>query len=241
MENSLYFRISDCSFMKKIVLLIFMSTSMVLTSEAKYPEEGHGPENNQSSNALKNRNSFSKEKIVITSGYAFPNFYNSIYSNIKTDFPESERSSLGPIFLRGEYGFHNRWGVGLHVRFANSQITYPQKGAIYDAENNPIRDTTFSYNSNASNIAVMARINYHFSTTPKIDPYVGVGVGYGHNLIKWDFSTDKKGKEYAISKPSPIAFEVTCGIRYYITDVVGIYAEGGYSASLLNGGVAFKF
>ena len=203
------------------------------------------PSENLETLALRNRNAFKKGISVISLGYGIPNFGKSSFNSVLEAFPEARPSitGLGPFFLRYEYAFKERWGAGLVIRMNQSATQYPHLGSIYDddEEQTPLYDTVFNYKSDVMNIGFMGRINYHFYISKKIDAYAGVGMGYLLNLENWSYGTDEKPDPVKLSLPSPFDFEITAGIRWYITDVFGLYAEGGYSRSLLNAGVAFKF
>lgn len=76
-----------------------------------------------------------------------------------------------------------------------------------------------------------ARVNYHFviKSNPKIDPFVGLGLGYAN------WSSDNSFYDYG-----GIDFVGNAGIRYYFAPKMALYADVGTGAATLNLGVMFK-
>ncbi len=78
------------------------------------------------------------------------------------------------------------------------------------------------------NIGVTA--NYHFNVTsnPKIDPFLGLGLG--NSSVNTDFAGDYSSGIYFIGR---------AGIRYFYKPRLALYADAGAGASTLNLGVTF--
>jgi hypothetical protein len=76
-----------------------------------------------------------------------------------------------------------------------------------------------------------ARANYHFviKSNPKIDPFVGLGLGYAN------WSGDNDFVDYG-----GVDFVGNAGIRYYFSPKLAGYADVGTGAATLNLGVMFK-
>jgi outer membrane protein W len=89
----------------------------------------------------------------------------------------------------------------------------------------------------------LARVNYHFLTSDKFDPYVGIGVGYS----LWSFTySSNEGSVLGISSGGGIAFpgiafEGSVGCRYYVAPAFAIWAEVGYGVDIVQLGVNVKF
>jgi outer membrane protein W len=86
----------------------------------------------------------------------------------------------------------------------------------------------------------MFRFNYHFATGKKIDPYVGLGIGYGSTKYTSDTDGDDFGVIAEFKSIIPIGTEFTIGMRYFFSDAIGAYAEVGLSKSIANFGLAIK-
>ncbi len=237
--------------MKKLSLTFILALSFSVTwasNDTNTVAENileNQPEEAKEVLALRNRNAFKKGLSIISTGYGIPNFGKSSFNSVLDEFPEAQPNitGIGTFFLRYEYAFHKRWGAGIVARLNHSATNYPHLGSIYDDDEDmtPLRDTVFNYKANVMNIGIMGRINYHFYISKKIDAYAGVGIGYLLNLEEWSYGTDEQPDPVPSSLPAPVDFEVTAGIRWYVTDVFGFYAEGGYSRSLANAGITFKF
>jgi hypothetical protein len=79
-------------------------------------------------------------------------------------------------------------------------------------------------------IPISGTANYHFNvkSNPKIDPFVGAGLGY------WIVNTNFGG-----SYNSGIYFITRAGIRYFFSPKVAFYGDVGFGASNLNVGLSF--
>jgi len=83
----------------------------------------------------------------------------------------------------------------------------------------------------ASILFIGARVNYHFviKSNPKIDPFIGLGLGYTKWSIDNDFFDD-----------SGIDFVGNVGARYYFSSKMALYADLGTGAATINLGIMFK-
>ena len=102
----------------------------------------------------------------------------------------------------------------------------------YDGSGNIPYSNEFS----RSSFSALARINFHFGTTEKLDPYFGVGAGY--RQATWEFKTNDPNNLEDVKAPgfSPFGFETTIGLRYYFTPAFGLYTELGFAKSAIQAG-----
>jgi opacity protein-like surface antigen len=188
----------------------------------------------------RSRNCFKEGTMVISLGYGVPNLGRSIFKLTEDLYPESTSSGYGPIFAKFEYAVSNKIGLGAVIRIHGASLDYPVEG--FAESSSGFRDSavTYNYKQKISSFAAMFRFNYHFATGKKIDPYVGLGLGYGNT--KWTFEDggDDFGAAPTFSSLIPIGGELTVGMRYFFSDAVGAYAEVGLSKSIANFGLAIK-
>ena len=188
----------------------------------------------------RSRNCFKEGTMVISLGIGVPNLGKSLFKVTETAYPDAVVKGIGPFFAKFEYAVSNKIGLGLVIRGLNSSIEYPVAGSAYNENGGYEGDTTYMWKQSSSHIGVMGRFNYHFATGKKIDPYVGLGIGYGNTTYKWDLGGDPDGIPLEISSIIPIGMEFTIGMRYFFSDNIGAYAEVGFSKSIANFGLAIK-
>jgi opacity protein-like surface antigen len=180
----------------------------------------------------KGNDAFSEGAIVITAGYGFPNLGKMVVAFIFQNESDVSATGAGPVHFRGEYGLSDKVGIVASINY----VSYGARWTTRDPQTNFPYDNKLIYSS----ISVLARLNFHFGVTEKLDPYFGVGAGYKSG--QWTLTTndpnlqDDKAKTF-----SPFGFETTIGLRYYFTDVFGIYTELGIAKSVIQGGLALKF
>ena len=179
-------------------------------------------------------NAFAQGKIVVSAGYGFPNLGKAVITAIinASNATDIKATGLGPLHLRAEYGLSDKVGIAASVNY----ISY---GASWTSKN----DTTgFPYSNKLSktSLSILARINFHFGITDKLDPYFGVGAGYKTGNWKLT-SNDPTLQDDKLKTFSPFGFETTIGLRYYLMQGFGLYSEIGIAKSAIQFGVVASF
>ena len=192
------------------------------------------------SNELRSQpDGFKAGGIIITAGYGIPNIGKSILNAFKGNGGYSV-TGFGPIHIKGEYGLSDKISLGVSVNYVSFGAAYDDP---YDDAAGISHPATSGWD--VKSLSILARMNVHFGTNDKMDPYFGVGAGYKNTT--WTFHTTNpnysNGTEAmpTISSIIPVGFETSIGLRYYFTDNIGIYGEVGLTKSLLQGGLAVKF
>lgn len=167
---------------------------------------------------------FEEGKSQISLGYGFANTTQTLLSNYDQDlYPDLEFKALGPIFLKYEFGASEKVGFGLNVAYAGAGITYDD-----GVDRAAIDWWGTSFN---------ARVNRHFGSHDKFDPYIGVGMGY--KIAKWTFSDENNSEDTGAL--IPLGFETTFGARYMFTQNIGLYSEVGLAKGIFQIGLNSKF
>ncbi len=90
---------------------------------------------------------------------------------------------------------------------------------------------SFSY------IPIGVTANYHFHLDePKLDPFVGVGLGYNIYSCSFNNGVTNVGCSYS----SGIYFIGRVGARYFFAPKMALYADAGAGGATLNVGLMFK-
>ena len=175
-------------------------------------------------------------------GYGVPNFAGAPFKALADKYDTAAVvKGIGPAFIKYEYAATNKIGIGAVVRYSSSKIEYPIESTEYDVNGNRTSaDSTYTYSQSRLSIAAMARINYHFSTTRRFDPYAGLGIGYGYNNIKLDNGGDLAGSTATVKSPLALAAEFSVGAHFFITSKFSIFGELGLSQSVANFGLSYK-
>ena len=86
-------------------------------------------------------------------------------------------------------------------------------------------------------IPIGVTANYHFKLDePKIDPFVGLGLGY--NVVNCSFSGSSINNTCGYS--SGVYFIGRAGARYFFSPKMAVYGDVGAGGATLNLGVTFK-
>lgn len=125
-----------------------------------------------------------------------------------------------PLSGTYEYGVSDRISVGITAGSASQKFTDDQGDGV-------------KYNY----LLIGARGSYHFATSEKFDPYVGLLVGY-NNVKAKDIGSGQSGLSAKASGVLPGAY---LGANYYFATNIGVHAEVGYGISVVTAGISLRF
>jgi len=154
-----------------------------------------------------------------------------------------------------EHALNEHWGIGLTFSYASSSLS-SKTVTPYDSfgTGNNNAGQIYSYNSTETDkytvsiLGFTVRGYYHFATSAKFDPYVGIGLGYGKVTSSFTSTITPPIPGYTPVEPglsiSAAMGGVFVGARYYFAGPIGIWAEvqwEGYVANIANVGLVCKF
>lgn len=175
--------------------------------------------------------SFAQGKFVMSLGYGFPNLGKAAIQAVidaSDNATDVKSSGVGPLHFRGEYALSDNVGLAASINYISAGIKWTS-----------LNDTTLLLYSNSlsrSSLSVLARLNFHFSVTEKVDPYFGFAAGY--KGVTWSLKSDDPDfNDYSFAPFSPFGFETTIGVRFYIAEGFGFYTELGIAKSLMQVGI----
>lgn len=85
-----------------------------------------------------------------------------------------------------------------------------------------------AYDFRYTNIGVTANYHFNVKSNPKVDPFLGLGLG--NSSVSTDFTGGYSSGIYFIGR---------AGVRYFMKPRLALYADAGAGASTLNVGVTF--
>jgi len=178
-----------------------------------------------------------KQGDFIIDGYwGFPYFWGLLLQNVVADSAKAYGLSVHNtqhIGGRFEYMVNDKIGIGMEYTYADCGIDYTGT----NSKGNPQ-----IYTIGLSKQRILGKINIHFATGPKIDPYATFGVGYAAlNVYANEPGANVSDINSSISSAiPPIAIRAGIGLRYFFTDNFGLNAEFGLGGPLLQAGVTVK-
>jgi hypothetical protein len=164
-----------------------------------------------------------------------------VYGNIALKVLENQLkitnlnlNTFGPLYLKAEYAVANNFTVGLNVNSYTASSTFTLDSIKYVGK----YSGTFKLRSTS----IIARANY---TIPFAEDRAGfmIGGGLGYRAFRPSYSDDNPQTplDGGISIPIPFTVELTVGVRYFLTDNIGLYIESGLTRSLIQGGLTARF
>jgi hypothetical protein len=170
-----------------------------------------------------------KGNIIMDTYYGFPYLYSSVlrstYQKPGNGASIHNKNHIGGNF---EIMVTDKIGLGLEATYAVAEIHY--------------RDSNQTYSTGIDKFRVLAKMNYHFLTQKKLDPYLTLGAGY-MNLYYYQTQPgiNNLSENEFIRDLIPLAVRAGIGIHYFFTKHIGVNAEVGIGGPLLHGGLSFKF
>jgi Outer membrane protein beta-barrel domain len=182
---------------------------------------------------------YPKGSVNVSVGYgAFP------YGNIIKNLLESRVKDLnfnrtGPIYVKAEYALADNFTLGLNINYTNLtgsfSIDSVNAGQVNLANN-------YSGTVGLRSTSFIGRLNY---TIPFADDKAGfmIGGGIGYRGFRGSYKDNdpKTPVDGGLNFPFPLTGELTFGLRYYLTENIGLYTEFGLTRSILQGGITARF
>ncbi len=173
---------------------------------------------------------FVQGQSTVSAGYGFANVWKKLFK-LSAEFTEGtyKITATGPFSLTYEYGFTDRLSGGVAVSYSKVNANYT------DPE--PKLNSTESL----TNFSAIGRVNYHFGSSAKFDPYIGAGIGYHHFKYVYKTASDNESNA-AFQIPGTLGYTVQLGAKYYFSPAISAFAEVGYVAGgLAQAGIAARF
>lgn len=144
-------------------------------------------------------------------------------------------TDIGPVVGLG--GLHGDASVSIGGRFEHGFKALPDLGnGILGIQ---VAAEYYSYSApffSAKFLPIGVTVNYHFKLDePKIDPFVGLGLGYDITSCSYPGSTN-----FGCGYDSEIYFIGRAGVRYFFAPSMALYGDVGAGGATLNLGIMFK-
>jgi hypothetical protein len=153
-------------------------------------------------------------------------------------------TDIGPVLGLGGIGGAN---LAIGGRFEHALQALPnmgngtlgiEVGADYYSWSAAAGGPGFAYSWSIKYLPIGVTANYHFRTTePKLDPFVGLGLGY--DIVSCSFS-GSNSVNGGCGYDSGIYLIARGGVRYFLSPAMALYGDVGAGAATLNVGLTFK-
>ncbi len=178
-----------------------------------------------------NAQAFKEGQNALQLGIGFPNLL-AVSTSAYSGLSNFSSSTTPPIHLGFERAVTDNISAGLYLGYTAQKFSY--------AEPSFFGSTSYNWTESNSWIIVGARGNYHFATGEKLDPYVGVILGY--NIVSSKVTSDDPlmSSMTVSGATSQMLFGGQIGMNYYFSDSFGAHVEVGYGVALVNLGITLK-
>ena len=180
---------------------------------------------------------FEAGKSYVSVGYGFGNFVQSVFKTYET-YDDYSFKMMGPIFGKYEYAINEQIGFGVAFSYVSANVSYTDKS--YMVTSSPV--VYYEQSIDWSSYSILMRFNWHFNSMgDRLDPYIGFGVGYRGATWTYTDNDPNYDNNASLSTVFPLGMEITAGMRFMVTDYLGVYTEVGLAKAVAQFGVVTKF
>lgn len=170
-------------------------------------------------------------KVTFSAGYGFPSLARNILMEVDGDMVNT--SFIGPSYAKAEFMMSDRVGFGINFAYSYGQASFDRQDEEVDSL---LYNTELTYKS----YSILGRFNVHFMPADsRFDPYAGLGLGYRNSNYAY-VSNDPEVGTKDVNGLLHMGMDLTIGVRYYLTDNIGIYGEAGLAKSIMQAGLVIR-
>ncbi len=188
--------------------------------------------------------------VILSIGYGALNFwkyewantdlYNYDYYSGDGYYENYKVTGIGPLHFKAEYALSEIVSLGLSINYVNAKAQWTDYYNYYSGQ---YYQNGYTTGKTFNSLSVLGRMNLHFATSKILDPYFGFGIGYRNantDYFSDDPTFDDEAYYSSTSAIIPIGFEMSMGLRVYVSPNIGFFTEVGLTKSLIQGGLAIK-
>ncbi len=174
-----------------------------------------------------------KGKFIIDAYYGYPYLLGSVLNAVDKDLNSVTNNSISNtnhIGSKMEFMVSDKIGLGIDYTFAKVSATF----------NDTVDGIKGEYHSSLSKNRALVRMNVHFGTTKRLDPYSSFGIGFK----KTTFKTDNPNTGYADKIDLtliPVSVRIGIGLHIFVSRFVGFNVEMGIGGPIIQAGISSKF
>lgn len=190
-----------------------------------------------------------KDDIIIDGFYGLPyvagSYAKSVFTTNTSGINNNIESvkNLNHVGGKFEYMITKDIGIGLEYTYASVNIKYLQENITVNS-NGQNTSKIYHYKASLYKQRILGKVNFHFGTTKKFDPYGTLGFGYKVSKLKSNNPDDAQSVSAfnnTFSNLFPFALRFGIGIRYFFTQNIGLNIETGIGGPTIQAGVTLKF
>lgn len=178
-------------------------------------------------------------KHTLSIGAGTPNL-PVLFFNIYDSKDNFKTEGKGPYHLKYENRINNFLSLGLNINAMSYHVSYTEN--VLDTVKGVIMPNNIDIRGN--NTAFNVRGNLHIinpEKNDKLDVYLGIGLGLRFGKLKVSSQYESFTPSIKLPSINHIGLESTIGMRYFLADNIGVYAEFGPAKSLIQGGLSIRF
>lgn len=179
---------------------------------------------------------YPKGSVNFSAGYGAVTYGNIFFKLVTEglDLKNVSSNLTGPIYLKGEYAVADNFTIGLNVNYSKTSATFTLDSMNVIGK--------YSGTLGLGSTSAILRANYTFPfAEDRAGFMIGGGIGYRGFRASYTDSDPRTPVDGGISIPVPLTGELTIGLRYHLTENIGLYVESGITRSFLQGGITARF
>jgi hypothetical protein len=179
--------------------------------------------------------------LMITGFVSFPNWGRYSAELVLSSSSASNYSSGGyaPLGLQFEYMLANNFGFTFDGIFNKWEAKWESDG--FDNQGNA---QTFENTVSVNRMRFLVGLNYHLDDlkNERLNLYGGFGVGFNDRRLRVNVDENSWGNEFwGPAIDIPLAVRARMGMRFFVSEAIGLNLELGAGGPVLRFGLTFKF
>lgn len=181
-----------------------------------------------------------KGDLMVTGFMSYPN-WGRYFANLEINSGNYQNGSTGgfaPLGGQLEYMLSDNFGFSLDAIFNQWSASWNSSG--FDNNGDPI---VYDNEVKVSRTRLLLGLNYHLDDlkNDQLNLYGGFAVGFNSRRVNVQVDDAGIGSFWEGQFAFPLAVRARLGMRYFVTETVGLNFELGAGGPILRFGLTFKF
>jgi hypothetical protein len=181
-----------------------------------------------------------KGDVLITGFASYPN-WGRYLANVAINSSEVDNPSTGgfaPLGAQVEFMLSDIFGFTIDGIFNQWNANWDTDG--FDVNGDPI---VYNNSVTVNRTRIMVGLNYHLDDikNEQLNLYGGFALGFNDRRINLNVEDQNFSSFWGSAIDLPLAGRARLGMRYFLTESIGLNLELGVGGPILRGGLTFKF
>jgi hypothetical protein len=173
--------------------------------------------------------------VNLSIGYGYPNldknYFPDQFVGSLNAYRGSEFTQTGPVTAALDFQFSRYNSIGVIGTYGKASVPY------YDFSST---GATPIFTGDLKSYSVMLNMMTYFPSYQTVSPYIRTAIGISNRTEDYMYPDGSKAV-IGSDNLTDLAYQVSIGTRFNMSQNAGFYVEAGYGKYIVNGGLTFRF